>query len=291
MKSKYVIIILTALCAVLAVLLFRANKASDQNRAATVANLTRLSNDLAEVSSKLGEQRQVNVVLETNLIVKVGESGLLSNKVAELAEKLAEAEQSTRVMAESAKAAAELAAKEIAKRDEEITRREKESDDLTRRMGALNVTIGNLEQSIAETQRKLAASEGDRQILMRELKRLQAEKAELERQFTDLAVLREQVRKLREELSISRRIEWIKRGLYGAATQKGGERLQGGPAKPIQNSTNVNLNVEISRQGGAKIVPSDKTATNPPSKSPTPGAAPSPTPKTTLGPPVSEPKK
>jgi hypothetical protein len=80
---------------------------------------------------------------------------------------------------------------------------------------------------------------------------LQAEKAELERQFNDLAALRDQVRKLKDELSIARRLEWIRRGLYGS--EKGAEKLQKGLAS-VPGQTNFDLNVEIRQDGGAKIV-------------------------------------
>ena len=132
-------------------------------------------------------------------------------------------------------------------------------------------SITSLESQIDDTKKKLAASEGDREFLLKELKRLQAEKAELERKFNDLAVLRDQVRKLRDELSIARRLEWIRRGLYGF--ERGAERLQKG--LPAGAQTNYDLNVEIKQSGGAKIVP---TATNtPPATAPSPpGTAPAP---------------
>ena len=80
-----------------------------------------------------------------------------------------------------------------------------------------------------------------------------AEKAELERQFSDLALLRDQIRKLKDELSIARRLEWIRRGLYGPEP-KGTEKLQPGFAAPA-GGTNFDLNVEIRQDGGAKVLP------------------------------------
>src|SRR5204862_4664146 len=115
---------------------------------------------------------------------------------------------------------------ELAKRDAKINDLETQRDDLTHKMDDFKTAITNLETQIGETEKKLAASEGDREFLLKELKRLQAEKAELERQFNDLAMLREQVRKLRDELSISKRLDWIRRGLYGSL--KGAEKLQEG---------------------------------------------------------------
>jgi chromosome segregation ATPase len=118
-------------------------------------------------------------------------------------------------------------------------------------MTDLNTAIDELERQIAETERKLTASEGDREFLLAELKRLQTEKADLERQFSDLALLRDQIRKLKDELSIARRLEWIRRGLYGSE-HKGAEKLQPGFATPPGDA---DLEVEIRQDGESKVVP------------------------------------
>src|SRR5437868_6465012 len=83
---------------------------------------------------------------------------------------------------------------EIAKRDSKIKELEGQNDEMTKKLTELNGSIGSLEKQIADTEKRLAASEGDRAFLLKELKRLQIEKAELERQFNDLVVLRDQVR-------------------------------------------------------------------------------------------------
>jgi hypothetical protein len=100
------------------------------------------------------------------------------------------------------------------------------------------------------------------------LKRLQAEKAELERQFNDLAVLRTQVAKLKEELTVARRLEWLRMGIYGMQDKKGAELLVA-KSNPSAKSNNFSLNVELKQDGGAS------TVTNPP----TPAPAPAPVPK------------
>ncbi|HZM03400.1 MAG TPA: hypothetical protein VFC44_10270, partial [Candidatus Saccharimonadales bacterium] len=94
------------------------------------------------------------------------------------------------------------------------------------------------------------------------LKRLQAEKADLEKKFNDLAVLREQVHKLKEELSIARRLDWIRRGIYETFNQKGGERLIH-PVHPLPATNNPSLNVELRQDGGVKIqAPAPSAPTN-----------------------------
>jgi hypothetical protein len=82
---------------------------------------------------------------------------------------------------------------------------------------------------------------------------LQTEKAELERQFNDLSLLRTQVAKLKEELSIARRLEWIRMGIYGMQTQKGAEKLMQAAATP-STGTPYGLNVELKQDGSATII-------------------------------------
>ena len=98
-------------------------------------------------------------------------------------------------------------------------------------------------------QRKLEASEGDREFLLQELRRLQDEKNSLERQFNDLAMLRDQIGKLKDELSLSKRLDWLRRGLYGS-TPKAAEKLK----QPLTSTNrNFGLDVELRNDGSVKI--------------------------------------
>ena len=84
---------------------------------------------------------------------------------------------------------------------------------------------------------------------------MRAEKAELERQFNDLAVLRAQVGKLKEELAIARRLEFIRLNLFGVTAKGGAEKLMT-PAKPptAASGTNFDLNVELRPSAPARVV-------------------------------------
>src|SRR6266545_4356373 len=249
MKGKTGIVVLVVLCVALGVgLLVRHARAVDEQRKAE-ARIKQLSDDVVHTQDQLNEQNKLNDTMEKTLEAKATEAQGLSNRLETVTVTLEKTEQ-------QAKAAAEQAKDEIAQRDAKIADLEGRNDDLTRKMTDLNTSITGLESQIDDTKKKLAASEGDREFLLKELKRLQTEKAELERKFNDLAVLRDQVRKLRDELSIARRLEWIRRGLYGS--EKGAEKLQKGLAGP---QTNYDLNVEIKQSGGAKIA---SPATNTP---------------------------
>jgi chromosome segregation ATPase len=244
MKGKSGIVVLVILCIALAVgLLIRHAKAVDEQRKAE-ASIKQLSDRVVHTQDLLDEQKKVNDSLEKTLEIQTTEVTGLSNKLETVTSTLSKTE-------ENAKAAAVQAKDEIAKRDAKIADLEGQNDDLSKKMTDLNSSITSLEAAIDDTKKKLATSEGDRDFLLKELKRLQTEKAELERKFNDLAALRDQVRKLRDELSIARRLEWIRRGLYGS--EKGAERLQKGLAS-AGSQTNYDLNVEIKQSGGAKIV-------------------------------------
>ena len=89
-----------------------------------------------------------------------------------------------------------------------------------------------------------------------------AEKSELERQFNDLTVLRAQVAKLKEELTIARRLEWIRQGFSPPPTKRARQnscrrrRLPGRQAaKP-----SYDLNVEVSADGSVKVIPPTNSA-------------------------------
>jgi chromosome segregation ATPase len=217
------------------------------------AKVKLLSLQVVQKDQDLNEAKQVNSTLESHLAQQSDAASRLSNTLSQTTATL----QKTEV---EAKKAAQLSAEEMAKRDQRISELEGQRDDLTKRMTELNGAITGLESQITETQRKLATSEGDRAFLLKELKRLQSEKLELERQFNDLAMLRDQVRKLKEELSTASRLDWLRRGLYGS-TPKAAEKLK----QPL-TSTNkdFNLNVELRQDGSVKLNPAATNAPAPP---------------------------
>ena len=209
-----------------------------------------LSSQVKQSTTDLAEAKQVNTALESQLTQQSDAATRLSNTLSQTSATLAKTEA-------EAKKAAQQAAEEMAKRDARITELEGQRDDLTKRMTELNGAITGLETQITETQRKLATSEGDRAFLLKELKRLQQEKMELERQFNDLAMLRDQIGKLKDELSLSKRLDWLRRGLYGS-TPKGADKLR----QPTTAGTNrYDLNVELRQDGSVKVNPG---ATNAP---------------------------
>jgi chromosome segregation ATPase len=221
-------------------------KARERHEADTLV-IGDYSNKWAEVRALLEEQQRVNTSLNSTLDVRNAELDTTRGRLSDVTATLARTE------AEKA-AEKKQAEEEIARRDQKIASLESRNDDLGRQMTELNTSIEGLEQQIADTEQKLAQSEGDKQALMAELTRLRAEKARLETQLNDLAFLRDQVRKLKDELSLARRLDWIRRGIYGNAQKKGAQRLQdlaarNAPAPAAAGATSVEI-----RQDGSITV-------------------------------------
>ena len=244
MKGKVGVIILLIICVFLAVFIYLSQEKAKDQQTKAVQNITQLSNDLTTTSSKLTEQQQVNENLAASLKNRTSDLLSVSNKLESVSLALAQTQQ-------EADNAAKAAKEEMAKRDARISQLEGQNDEMTGKIANLTGVLSELEKQITETERRLSTSEGDREFLLVELKRLQAEKADLERQLTDLSLLRDQIRKLRDEMSIARRLEWIRQGLYGSE-QRGAERLEAGHAAPADPG--YDLNVEIRQDGGARVV-------------------------------------
>lgn len=239
-------IVLGALCLFLAAgFAYRFHTAAAE-KSRNVGAICHYSNAWATASAKLREQTLVNVALERDFANQADEIRTYSNTIAQVEAELTKVNTAARV-------AAVTAAADQTRRDGRINELESQRDDMTKSINELRGSISSLETQITETEHKLATSSSDREYLQSELKRLRSEKSELERRFYDLALLRDQVRKLRDELSVSRRLEWIRRGLYGDT--KGGEQLRKSLASAAPTPSSYSLDVEVRRNESAKILP------------------------------------
>lgn len=246
------IVILVVVSLVLGGLLLKERNNLVQVKQESTETINTLSNELAQTSSRLSEQARVNTALEGRLEEEQGEKNKYYDELVDVKQTL------ETVRTQSAQAA-QKSAEEMAKRDAKIEELEGERDDLTIRMSSLDIQINSLETQIGQTERKLAASEGDREFLLQELRRLQDEKNKLEQQFNNLAVLREQVRKLKDELSIAKRLEWVRRGLFGVSQMKGAELLKRGFNREDGEPPSFDLDIEL-RSDEAPSLPPETNA-------------------------------
>ncbi len=239
MKNRMGIIILTFACVGLAIALVVNQSNASRDRENSARQILTHSNNWVESSEKLDEQRKVNIDLTNYLAARQQDLSSLTNQITETSNALSKTQDSLKA-----------AQDEIAKRDTQIADLETQNKQLDEKAADLSTSITNLQSQIDSTQTKLAASEGDKAFLEKELQRLVAEKAELERQFNDLKVLRAQVSKLKEELNISRRLAWIREGIFARDEQKGGQRLMQ-KAPPTAASSNAPSNYDLNVQVNA----------------------------------------
>jgi len=101
-----------------------------------------------------------------------------------------------------------------------ITDLEAKNDALNQAKGALENKIESLDKKIAETNKKLEASEGDRTFLERELVRMQDEKAELVKNMNDIEFITAQYKRIKSDINIARRLDWMRRGIGHYAKTK-----------------------------------------------------------------------
>jgi chromosome segregation ATPase len=249
MKNRMGIIILTVGCVGLAIALVVSQTNASRDLKTAQDEIIQKSNHWVEATAALDDQRKVNIELTNDLAARMQDLAALTNQMSDVSNALSRTEDSLKA-----------AQDEVAKRDSQISDLEAQNKALDQRANDLTNSIQNLQGQIDDTQKKLAASEGDKAFLQKELTRLMAEKAELERQFNDLKIVRAQVAKLKEELNISRRLAWIREGIFARDEKKGGETLmQKGPPptatpRPAPHQPNYDLNVQINSDGTVKVI-------------------------------------
>jgi chromosome segregation ATPase len=270
MKKRIGVIVLVLLCVGLGVALVAVKKKAVQEQRAHESESSDLSNQVVMARSQRDDEVQRRTTFEKDLTESKKALSDLTNTFAQVSANL------TQASTDLAKTEAALKAKEeeVKKRDAKIADLESQNQTLDKRALNLGASITNLTVQIEDTKRQLAASEGDRAVLETNLKHLIAEKAELERQFNDITILRGQVAKLKEDLTIARRLDWIRMGLFASSEQKGAQKLMES-INPLRLLTktpkpNYDLNVEVSSDGTVKIIPPPDTnrppAVNPPPK-------------------------
>jgi chromosome segregation ATPase len=256
MKTKIGLAILAVACVGLAVALAVLKHHAEDQQKASAATILELSNQIFEAGITIEDMSQKNLALNKDLAANRQESLVLSNLSLSLSNQLAE----TAGTLASTAASLQSARQQITNLNGRISDLEAQNQVLDQRASSLSNTIASLDTQITLTQMKLATSETNNAFLDGELKRQIAQKAELERKFSDLDEVRAQVRKLRDDLLIARRLEWMREGIDPTKQPKGGQLLmQRSPpatnAASATRSPSYNLNVEVGSDGSVHVIP------------------------------------
>jgi chromosome segregation ATPase len=257
MKTKMAIVILVVVCAGLAVALIAAKMTTSDQLKSNAATILDFSNQLVNANDNLDELRQVNLRLTNDLAAVQQQTSRLSNGLTRASSALA-----------SAKATLQGAQDQIANLNGRIGDLETQNRALDDRAAALTNTIAALNEQIADTEQKLAGSETNNVFLEKELQQQIAQRAELERKFDDINEVRAQVKKLRDELFVARRLQLTRSGIN--TDQKGAEllvqpRTAASMAASAKPGPHYDLNVEVGSDGSVHVIPPLTNATtNPP---------------------------
>lgn len=244
MKAQLGIVILLVVCAGLAVALVAGKKSAETRQKKDAATILDFSNQLTTANMNLNDLRQVNLVLSNDLDSSRQSLTTLSNQYLATSASLSNAKRALKTA------------------QDQITDLEAQNRALDQRATEMTNTIANLSAQITETQMKLVASETNNTFLETELKRQVAERAELERRFNDLSQVRAQVRKLRDDLLVARRLKWMREGTDPSQQRKGAQLLMmhGPIVRRNVGPAHYDLNVEVSSDGSVKVVPTTASA-------------------------------
>ena len=244
MKTKLGIIILAVACGGLVIALFATKNAADERLKKDADAILDFSNQLVAATANLDELRQVNLMLTNDLAGSRQEALTFSNQFTETSGTLA-----------STKASLQSAQDQIASLNSRMASLETRNQVLDQRAAALTNAIASLNAQIADTQQKLAGSETNNAFLEKELQRQTAAKAELENKFNNLTVVRAQVKKLKNDLFVARRLQWMREGSDPGSQQKGAQLLMQRTASAPAQPPHYDLNVEVGSDGSIHVIP------------------------------------
>jgi predicted RNase H-like nuclease (RuvC/YqgF family) len=253
MNTKIGIAILAVACFGFAVALVVLKHRADAQQTASAYTIGDFSNQIVKANVSIEDLNQANLNLSSDLATNRQTSLALSNQLSERLAETAGTLATTEVSLQGAQ-------QQITNLNGRITDLETQNQVLDQRASSLSNTIAALDTQITLTQMKLASSETNNAFLDGELKRQVAQRAELERKFNDLAQVRTQVRKLRDDALIARRLEWMREGIDPTKPLKGGQLLMQRPppatkAAPAAGSPSYNLNVEVGSDGSVHVTP------------------------------------
>jgi DNA repair exonuclease SbcCD ATPase subunit len=250
MKTKVGMVVLIVACVGLIVALFTTKKAMDDRVRKDADAIVDFSNQLTTATANLDELRQVNLMLTNDLASSRQEALTFSNQFTETTGALADT-----------KASLQNTRDQITRLNSHIADLEAQNQVLDQRAAALTNAIASLNAQIADTQQKLAGSETNNAFLEKELQQQTAARAELESKFNNLSTVRAQIKKLKADLFIARRLEWMRKGSDPGLQQKGGQLLiQRTPATNSARPPHYDLNVEVSSDGSIHVIPSPTNA-------------------------------
>jgi chromosome segregation ATPase len=245
MNRKTAIAILIVASVGLAVALIIVYHQWNVDQSASTNTILQFSNQLDEATANLNDEKQVNLQLNTDLATNEALTTTLSNQLDQTSQQLTSAQSNL-----------QNAQTQITNLDQHVSDLELQNQVLDQRANELSNTIAQLSDQITDTQMKLAVSQTNNVYLEGELQKQVAEKDELQHKFNDLNEVRQQVKKLKTDAMVARRLEWIREGIDPNKQEKDGTILMNHqpPASAAPVRPNFDLNVEVGADGTVRVL-------------------------------------
>jgi chromosome segregation ATPase len=253
MKSKVAIIVLAVVCVGLGIALLAGKKQADDQHATDARSIEDFSNQVVSANDQLKDLGQVNLTLSNDLASSQQQFSSSAEQMTQLSNTLAAANAT---LAET-KTSLAGAQEQVTNLNSRVADLEAQNQALDQQASTLSNALAQLTVQIEATKTQLAVAQTNSAFLQDELQKQLAQRAELEHKFNDLAELRFQVKKIRDEMFVARRLQMAKSANGG---KKGAELLMlhslpsaGAPPRPP--ASNYDLNVEIGSDGSVKVIP------------------------------------
>jgi chromosome segregation ATPase len=253
MKIKIVIVILALACLGLLIGLLAVKKQGEEQHATDVSSIVDFSNQVVSADLKINDLNQVNLMLTNDLALSQQQAAQLSNSLA-----------AAQVTIANSQTTIANAQQQITNLNSRIGDLEVQNKVLDQQASELTNHIAKLDSLIADTQSRLGLSQSNSVYLQQELQKQMAQKAEIEHKFNDIDELRQQVKKIKDDLFVARRLQLMKND----NSQKKGAQLLIQRTVPVTNNPaatpNYGLNVEVGSDGSVKVIPPLGASTNAP---------------------------
>ena len=262
---KIVIAVLAVAVAGLGIAFFVTKNQADQQHQADTQSISSLSNQLFTANSDLDSAKQVNLQLTNDLVQARQQSDVFSNKLVVATATAAATAAELNSQVEAGKASLATAQEKISGLNKHVSDLESQINALDQQAAELTNTIVALTGQIKDVQQQLFSSRTDKAYLERQLVQLLVQKADLEHKFSDVTIVRDQLKKLRTEAFVTNRIK-LDRDTQDTAGKKGGELLiqhtVTAPPAAGKLPPHYNLNVEVGSDGSVHVIPPVSTVTN-----------------------------
>jgi chromosome segregation ATPase len=247
MKTLVTVILILA-CVGLVIGLVVTQKKIEAQRQQKDSEIEEFSNDLVTANDELMDLRQVNLSLTNDLNSSRQQLVLLSNQVLSISDSLSNSDTQLKVA------------------EDQISTLQAQNQALDDQATELTNTINSLNAKFMAAQVQLADAEKNGEFFHSEATNEQAAYLALQSKFNDLKAVRDQAKKLHNELVVERRLQWIREGTEPGSHVKGAQLLmaRSWPTNTLAPASHYNLSVEVDSSGGVHIVNDTNSSSNGP---------------------------